>query len=173
MRQGYAKEGEAKKRLRRCKGGGSAALRRRRRRLSDASGASSLFPLGPVGGAPQRPEREGGGCWSLGFLSFPGHGRSARNLLSSVPTEVDCRGPVLGAGLGPCRREERMKIVHGLRQARGYGTQRVGESTGYRLHTHCIQIWELASTLKTNAAGFRIKLPTIMCVTHGLRDPLY
>lgn len=87
-------------------------MRRRRFRLRDAPGASSLFPLGPVGGALRSPEKGGGGCWRLSVLSGFDHRRSARNLRSSEPSAVDCKGPVPEAGLGPCGREERIKIVH-------------------------------------------------------------
>lgn len=111
MRQGYAKEGKAKKTSGPCMGGVFGRIAQAQRRLRDAPGASSLFPLGPVGGAPRRPERRGGGCWRPNGLSGSDHGRSARNLRPSVPSAVDCRGPVPGAGLDPCGREERLKIV--------------------------------------------------------------
>lgn len=95
-----------------ARAGYSAALRRRRlrHRLKGASPAPSLFPLGPVGGARQRLERKGDGRWSFVFPSVPDHGRSAGNLQSSVPSAVDCRCPVLGAGLAPWgeRRESRL-----------------------------------------------------------------
>lgn len=96
-----------------ARAGYSAALRRRRlrHRLKDASPAPSLLPLGPIGGERQRLERKVGGRLSFVFPSVPDHGRSARNLQSSEPSAVDCRCPVLEAGLGPWG-ERRVKVVY-------------------------------------------------------------
>lgn len=73
---------------------------------------------------------------------------------------------MLGAGLAPCKREERSKIVHCLGQVRGYRAQKVRRK--HVINTQCMtilckQIWELASTLKTNAVRFRINPQHTVC----------
>lgn len=144
-----------------CAGAGSASGSGSRMLLR----APSVFPLGPVGGARQRPERKGDGSWSFVFPSVPDHGRSARNLQSSVPSAVDCRWPVLGAGLGLWGERRESRLYTGCYKT-GFTEPRVprkhGINTGCML-LFCIQIWELESTLKTNAARLRIKPPTPMC----------
>lgn len=82
--------------------GRSSGLRRRRA----APSAPSAFQQGPAGGAQPRTAREAGVGCSLGLCWRSGsdHSRSARGRRSSAPPAAGCRGPALGADLGPCER---------------------------------------------------------------------
>lgn len=78
-----------------------------RRRL--AVGAPSTFPRRPAGGARRRIRRAAGCDRGTGLPL--GRGRSARGRRSSGPRAAGCRGPALGAGLGPCGRGDRVKVM--------------------------------------------------------------